>query len=115
MILLPFYGEGFPDQCVQGKTSFKIQFPINPLVIFNKYPDFILSEYYNRFCFVSENGTEYVINCVKVPTPTETDSLKMTPIGWNVWVDLKDSLDPERDMEHLINWLDEKFSPYIFL
>lgn len=91
----------------EGGSSFTLKFDIFPERIHQRFSNFEYSDFFNRFKFISENGTEFEINCIRQPsarvgigqTCDEEDN------KWRAWVNLIDSIHPEKDMEHLIEWL----------
>lgn len=91
----------------EGGSSFTLKFDIFPEKIQQRFSNFEYSNFFNRFKFVSENGAEFEINCIRQPIPTlaEGQTYDEEDNKWRAWVNLIDSIHPEKDMERLIEWL----------
>jgi len=109
MMLIPVYystSEMLMGATRNGDASFSLKFDIFPQRIHQRFSNFEYSNFFNKFKFVSEHGTEFEINCIRKPIPTLTEGQTCDEEDkWQAWVNLTDSIYPEKDMEHLLEWL----------
>jgi len=105
MTFIPIYSTAETAEN-EGGSGFTLKFDIFPERIHQRFSNFEYSDFFNRFKFISENGTEFEINCIRqIPTLAEGQTCDEEDNKWRAWVNLIDSIHPEKDMEHLIEWL----------